>query len=67
MIGVDTFSWYKLIRLRDEGWSELMIEILKTGAFFITHEVRREIEHHFPSEKRVFEFVIVLKTLNKGF
>ncbi len=67
MIGIDTFSWSKLLLLRDEGWEDLIHEILRKGTFFITHEVRKELEYRFPYEKKIFEYVTILPTLDIEF
>ncbi len=65
MIGLDIYTWQKLIRLKNEGWKDLIIEILKEGNFFITHEVKKEFYHFFPHETTLLEFVEILPILNQ--
>ena len=60
MIGVDTFSWGKLILLKKEKWNDLISEIILKSDFFITHEVKKEFEHFFPDEIDLLNFVTVL-------
>ncbi len=67
MIGIDTFSWYKLLRLCDTGWKDVITEILEAGNFFITYDVRDELEYRFSEEKHYFQKVATLPRLNKSF
>lgn len=63
MIGIDTFSWYKLLRLQNEGWKPLISDVVKKSDFFITHEVKIELEHRFPEDNDLFEWVTTLPKL----
>ncbi|MHA1168207.1 MAG: hypothetical protein ACTSP4_06495 [Candidatus Hodarchaeales archaeon] len=67
MIGIDTFSCYKILRLQKEGWFDILSEILENEDFFITYDVRKELEYRFPSEMACFEKFIVLPRLNKKY
>ena len=65
MIGIDTFSWGKIIRLRKNGWNDFIIEMLKEGNFFITHEVKKEYEHFYKDQSDLLEYIDILPTLNQ--
>lgn len=67
MIGIDTYSWLKILRLRDAGWKEILTEILDEGNFFITYDVKNELNHYFPEEASYFQKVATLPRLNKKF
>lgn len=67
MIGIDTYSWHKLFKLRKEGWIDLIDEILEKSAIFITHEVKKELEYWFPGEKNIFKWFTILPIRNVQF
>jgi len=67
MIGIDTFSWYKILQLREEGWEEILSEILEESNFFITYDVKEELNYRFPEELTIFHKVATLPRLNKSF
>lgn len=65
MFGIDTFAWFKLIYLKNNGWEELIKEILDVGAFFITHDVKKEFEHFFPDELDLLNRVDIYKVTDE--
>ncbi len=67
MIGIDTFSWSKLLYFRDTGEKDLIIEILKHGNFFITYEVQEELLHRYPNEEDFFRYAAVLPSLGTAY
>lgn len=67
MFGIDTFSWYKLITLYEEPWRPLITEIIKTGDFFITHEVKKELEYRFSNYNDLIELVTIFPRLKIDF
>ncbi len=67
MIGIDTFSWYKLIYLYNNDWKNLIEELLKKGDFFITHEVKKELEYRFPNYNFLLEYITILPKLKGPF
>ncbi|MHA1974762.1 MAG: hypothetical protein ACTSW1_17325 [Candidatus Hodarchaeales archaeon] len=64
MYGVDTFSWTYILRLRDNGFRDLIERIMKKREFMITHEVYRELKHRFPEEVDFFRNVTILPVLH---
>jgi len=67
MFGVDTLSWFYIIRLRDNGFNELITRVMERKEFMITHDVYKELIHRFPNEKAFFRNVTILPRLNKHF
>jgi rRNA-processing protein FCF1 len=67
MFGVDTFSWFYLIQLRDNGFADLITRVMDKKVFMITHDVRIELNHRFPNEDTFFRKVTILPRLNKSF
>lgn len=66
MIGIDTFSWGKLIRLKnDNGWNKVITELIPEIDWFITVEGRKEFEHFFPTELGLLDHCTVLPILNE--
>lgn len=67
MIGLDTFSWYKLISLYNGGYKEIMVNFLKSYEIFITHEVKDEFSYRFKNYEFLLKLVSILPTnLNKN-
>ncbi|MHA2364590.1 MAG: hypothetical protein ACXAC7_11590, partial [Candidatus Hodarchaeales archaeon] len=65
MIGIDTFSWGKLIRLRQiKEWKLLINEIIKKIDWFITTEGKKEFDYWFPSELDIIETGTILPVLD---
>ena len=60
MYGIDTYSWYKLIYLKNNGFNELIIELLKVLKIFITHDVKKEYDHFFPEDKNLLYNIDIL-------
>ena len=67
MFGVDTFSCFYLIKLRDNGFADLITRIMDKKVFMITHDVKIELNHRFPNEDHFFRNVTILPRLNKSF
>jgi len=63
MIGIDTYSWYKLIHLYQDGWQNLITRILSTGNLFITHEVKKELVFRFSENSHLFDMVTLLPAI----
>ncbi len=60
MIGIDTFSWGKLIKLRNEKWKDIVDEMIEETQFFITNSVKKEFEFRFPTELELLLKVAIL-------
>ena len=67
MIGVDTFSWQKLIRLYDTQWKDLVSSIIKEFDLFITVEGRKEFERRFPAHLFLLDGLTIVPILNEVF
>lgn len=67
MIGIDTFSWGKLIFLKNKGWDQLIMEIIKKGSFFTTFEVKFEFEHRFPDYLFLLDYVTLYPKIDIDF
>ncbi|PWI46588.1 hypothetical protein CEE45_16130 [Candidatus Heimdallarchaeota archaeon B3_Heim] len=67
MFGVDTLSWFYILLLRDNGFSNLISRIMERKEFMITHDVHKELLHRFPDEEVFFRNVTILPRLNKHF
>jgi len=67
MFGIDTLSWFYLLILRDNSFSELITRIIERKEFIITHDVHKELLHRFPDEEVFFRNVTILPRLNKHF
>ena len=67
MFGVETFSWYYLIKLRDNGFTDLITRVMDKKVFMITHDIRIELNHRFPNEDQFFRNVTILPRLNNSF
>lgn len=66
MIGIDTLSWGKLIRLKnDKSWSKVITELIPGIDWFITVEGRKEFEHFFPEEVDLLDHCTILPILNE--
>lgn len=65
MIGIDTYSWGKLIHLKNEReWSKSITEIIEDIDWFITIEGKKEFEHFFPAELNLLDYCTILPLLN---
>ncbi|OLS19223.1 MAG: hypothetical protein HeimC3_46540 [Candidatus Heimdallarchaeota archaeon LC_3] len=67
MIGIDTFSWFKLIELFSLDWKNLIYEIISKNPIFITHDVKEELDYRFSDETDLFKFISVFPRLNISF
>ena len=64
MIGIDTYSWYKLLLLLNEGWKDLIEEVLQSGQFFVTNEVKKEVEFRFKDQSHILRLVTILPLID---
>ncbi|MCK4849173.1 MAG: hypothetical protein KAT16_09120 [Candidatus Heimdallarchaeota archaeon] len=67
MFGVDTFSCFYLIRLRDNGFTDLITRLMDKKEFMITHDVHKELIHRFPDEDDFLRNITILPRLNRSF
>ena len=64
MIGIDTFSWGKLIRLyKMKKWKEPIEEIIKETDWFITIEGKKEFEHFYKNDIELLDYGTILPVL----
>ena len=64
MIGIDTFSWGKLIRLQKiKKWKEPKEGIIKEVDWFITIEVKKEFEHFYKDNLDLLDYGTILPVL----
>jgi hypothetical protein len=64
MIGMDTFSWNKVILLRHSNWQKIIDEILGKIEIFITVEGKKEFEYRFPDELSLLDKITIFPVLN---
>jgi hypothetical protein len=67
MIGIDTYSWYKIVHLYSNGWNVLLKEILDISSIFITYEVQKELNYRFPNHQEIFKHVAILPKFEDQF
>lgn len=67
MIGIDTLSWSKLYLIREELKKLNIDELLDEIRFFITPDVREELEHFHSDKDRIWENGAILPQLNRSF
>ena len=71
MIGIDTYSWGKLIKLyKMKDWKEPIETIIKETNWFITVEGKKEFEHFYEEDLELLEYgsiIPVLGTKMKGY
>lgn len=60
--GVDTYSWSKLILLRQTKWKYIIEEILGFQSLFITLPVLEELKHFFHQHEEEWSRVQILET-----
>ncbi|OLS21364.1 MAG: hypothetical protein HeimC3_36090 [Candidatus Heimdallarchaeota archaeon LC_3] len=64
MIGIDTFSWYKILLLRKENkWRGVMEDLIKGLDCFITVEGKKEFEYRFPNELNLLDYITILPVI----
>lgn len=64
MLGIDTFSWNKIIRLLQTQWEDPIKEIIKDLDIFITTEGKKEFEHRFQQNLDLLNDISILPVLN---
>ena len=64
MIGIDTFSWNKLILLVHSEWQKPIEELIVKSDIFITVEGKKEFEYRFPDELDLLDNITVFPILN---
>jgi predicted nuclease of predicted toxin-antitoxin system len=60
MIGLDTFSWYKLISFYNNEWKKEMTNFLTEYQVFITHEVKIEYSYRYPKYLFLLDLISIL-------
>ena len=63
MIGIDTITWQKLIRLRRTKWKLIIQEMIMEMNFFIMTEGKKEFEHRFSEDLDVLDEITILPLL----
>ena len=64
MIGIDTFSWQKILLLRKERqWKAAMDDLIDQIECFITIEGKKEFEHRFPEDIDLLNNIAILPVL----
>ncbi|MCH8907385.1 MAG: hypothetical protein IH840_09880 [Candidatus Heimdallarchaeota archaeon] len=66
LIGIDTFSWYKIIRFSETGILSLN-SLLLDSDIFVTREVKKEFEYRFPEYGGILDRVIILPQSDSDF
>ena len=61
---MDTYSWTKLLILEKLGWSELIEDILINNSILMTHEVKKELLHWYPTKQNIFDKATLLPAIN---
>ena len=64
MIGIDTFSWQKLIRLSDEGWKDIIDHFIDTINIFTTTSGKKEFMYRFPDRIELLDRIIIFPHLH---
>lgn len=67
MLGIDTFSWGKLLLLKSNQYEPLILEIIKKGNIFITQEVKIEYEYRFPNELSLLKYITLFPKIEIDF
>ena len=62
---LDTYSWTKLLKLEESGWSKLIENILINNSILLTHEVKRDLLHWYPTKENMFDRTTVYLKLHK--
>ena len=61
MIGIDTFSWGKLIKLyKMKKWNEPIEKIIKETNWFVTVEGKKEFEHFYQNDLKLLDYGSIL-------
>lgn len=63
MIGIDTFSWRKIINLIEADWKEPIIELIDGSNIFITSEGLKEFNHYFSESSYLLDKIAILPLL----
>ena len=63
MIGVDTYTWKKLLLLYHSEWGSLIDNIIDQINFFVTSEGKIEFEYRFPEEIIILNRIAILPVL----
>lgn len=64
MIGIDTFSWNKLILLYHSKWQKPITEIITKTEFFITVEGKKEFIYRFPDDISLLDKITIYPVLD---
>lgn len=64
MIGIDTFSWNKLLMLYHSEWKNTIDEIINKTEIFITVEGKIEFEYRFPDDLNLLNRITIYPVLN---
>ena len=61
---LDTYSWTKLLKLEKSGWSKLIENILINNSILLTHEVKKELLHWYPTKENMFDRTTLLPLIS---
>ena len=65
MIGIDTYSWGKLIKLKSmTNWDSIIDELLTKLDWFVTVEGKKEFQHFYPDQIQILDKGTILPVLN---
>ena len=67
MIGIDTFSWLKIIRLYQSEWQDFVKFFIKKCDLFISVEGKNEFEHRFPDFLYLLNDITILPILDQSY
>lgn len=68
MIGIDTFSWGKIIRLHKmKSWTNLIDEAMQSVDWFVTVEGKKEFEHFHSEHITFLEYGTILPVLDERY
>lgn len=64
---IDTYSWSKLIHLKENGWTSILDIIIENNSIFLTHEVKKEIEYRQPESLHYLQKMTLLPLIEIDF
>jgi len=64
---IDTYSWSKLIHLKENGWANILDIILDNNSIYLTHEVKKELEYRHPKNLDYIQRMTLLPIIDVDF
>ena len=64
MIGIDTFSWNKILLLYHSEWKDIIDELIDKTEIFVTGAGKIEFEYRFPDDLNLLNRIIIYPVLN---